>query len=248
MTEVICPQCRGRGGDIEVECWDCGGTGYAPEEDKPFAQCHTCYGDGVAEIDVCPNCGGYGKIEVDHRPLFQDFESLNDRLYDFDSESGLFLPENREIVTGINVGIANLIIGAERNPELLNQINPGEFEDFVADLFKQQGFKVEVTKRIKDGGKDIIAIRSEMNVNVKYIIECKRYSFDNKVGVELVRQLYGVQQAEFANKSVLVTTSSFTQGAIDFANQHSTKWHMDLKSFSDLLIWVKQAYGHGPLF
>lgn len=247
MIEVVCSQCHGRGGDIEIKCWDCSGTGYSLEEDKPLGQCHTCYGDGLAEVDTCPNCHGYGKVEVE-QPIFQDFESLDDKLYDFDSESGLFLPESREIVSGINIGIANLILKAERNPQLLGQIDPREFENFVADLFEQQGFKVEVTKKTRDGGKDIIAVRSEMNINVKYIIECKRYAQNNKVGVELVRQLYGVQQAESVNKSVLVTTSSFTKGAIDFANQQSTKWHMDLKSFTDLLQWVKQAYGRQSMF
>jgi RecJ-like exonuclease len=248
MSEIICPQCHGRGGDIEIECWDCGGSGYDPEEDKPFAQCHTCYGEGMAEVDVCPNCGGEGRLEVEQQPFLQGSGTFQDRLYDFDSESGLFLPENREIINEVNIGIANLILNAERNPELLNQIEPREFEEFVADLFKQQGFKVEVTQKTRDGGKDIIAIRSDLNINVKYIIECKKYSQTNKVGVELVRQLYGVQQAESANKSVLVTTSSFTKGAIDFANQQTTKWQMDLKPFSDLLQWVKKVYGQQPLF
>jgi restriction system protein len=41
------------------------------------------------------------------------------------------------------------------------------------------------------------------------------------VGVEIVRQLYGVVEAEKATAGVIVTTSSFTRGAKSFALQHS---------------------------
>lgn len=63
MSEVTCSLCQGRGELIEIECRDCAGTGFSPEEDKPLAQCHTCFGSGVEEVDICPQCGGVGKIE-----------------------------------------------------------------------------------------------------------------------------------------------------------------------------------------
>ncbi|MDE9477889.1 hypothetical protein KKI90_11760 [Xenorhabdus bovienii] len=39
----------------------CFSTGYAPEEDKPFAQCHTCYGEESA-LQICWKCKGSGYI------------------------------------------------------------------------------------------------------------------------------------------------------------------------------------------
>lgn len=65
MEEIICPLCHGRGGDVTIKCRNCNGTGYDPEEDNPFAQCHTCYGDEEEEVEVCPRCGGEGKIYLD---------------------------------------------------------------------------------------------------------------------------------------------------------------------------------------
>ena len=35
----------------EIECLDCGGTGYDPMAEKPFAQCTTCYGTGEVDVD-----------------------------------------------------------------------------------------------------------------------------------------------------------------------------------------------------
>jgi len=177
--------------------------------------------------------------------MFNETELFQERYYDFDEEIGLYLPQQQELITiSLNTGIARLILEAEKNSELLNHIDSREFEEFIADLFKRQGFKVELTQKTRDGGRDIIAIRSDLDIKSKYIIECKRYAMSNKVGVELIRQLYGVQQAEGANKSVLVTTSKFTRGAIDFANKEHTQWHMDLKDYNALVEWVKSVYGN----
>lgn len=74
MEEVICPLCHGRGGDVTIKCRNCNGTGYDPEEDNPFAQCHTCYGDGEEEVDVCPRCGGGGQIYLDEDDFDEDGE------------------------------------------------------------------------------------------------------------------------------------------------------------------------------
>ena len=65
IGRVICPTCYGRGGDIEIKCRNCFGSGYDPQEDKPFAQCHTCFGDKVEDVDICPTCYGEGKVEVE---------------------------------------------------------------------------------------------------------------------------------------------------------------------------------------
>ena len=44
--------------------------------------------------------------------------------------------------------------------------------------------------------------------------ECKRYSPDRPVGVEIVRELYAVMEMERVDKGVIVTTSHFTRGAV----------------------------------
>ncbi|WP_282363090.1 hypothetical protein [Pseudomonas sp. PS01297] len=65
MDTKICEICAGSGGPVEVECPDCEGTGFDPIEDKPFAQCHGCYGEEIIEVEVCPNCCGTGRVNVD---------------------------------------------------------------------------------------------------------------------------------------------------------------------------------------
>lgn len=35
-----------------ITCPNCNGTGYDPNEDNCFAQCHTCYGEGEIEEEI----------------------------------------------------------------------------------------------------------------------------------------------------------------------------------------------------
>mgnify|MGYP003543046930 CR=1 FL=1 len=70
-----------------------------------------------------------------------------------------------------------------------------------------------------------------------FIIECKRYQPDTKVGVEIVRGLYGVKMAEQYNQAIVVTTSTFTKPAIDFVKP--LKFQLELKDFNDVKEWCK---------
>ncbi|HUW13294.1 MAG TPA: restriction endonuclease [Anaerolineae bacterium] len=89
------------------------------------------------------------------------------------------------------------------------------FEELVAQVLRAKGFVAEVTQPTSDGGIDIIAQREEPLLRGKHVVQCKNWS--NPVGVGAVRDLYGTVTHERASKGTLITTSSFTQGAIDFA-------------------------------
>lgn len=43
------------------------------------------------------------------------------------------------------------------NPEYVYNLEPCEFEEFVADVFQRIGFDAEVTQKTHDGGKDIVS-------------------------------------------------------------------------------------------
>lgn len=113
------------------------------------------------------------------------------------------------------------------------QLTPREFEEVVEEVFKRQGFETCLTPQTRDGGRDIIATKSILGRPVMFLIECKRYDEKNKIGVDIVRALYGVQTAERANKSIIVTSSYFSEDAQKFANQQNTL--IDLFNIDDLI-------------
>lgn len=101
-----------------------------------------------------------------------------------------------------------------QNPQYVYEIEPWEFENFVADVFMKNGFNTEVTQRTRDGGKDIVATFEMSGVLYNTYFECKQQAPDRPVGVDVVRNLYAVMQRDRVDKGVIVTTSHFTRDAI----------------------------------
>jgi restriction endonuclease Mrr len=143
-----------------------------------------------------------------------------------------------EPLVALRSGVERLIDEAELSKERLMLLSPREFEEFIAEIWYRFGYAVELTARTRDGGKDVVAIK-KTEAHVRYIIECKRYDHEHKVGVSLVRALYGVKMHDRATKAFLATTSTFTRGATQFFEHH--KWELEARDFEGILNWAKQA-------
>jgi hypothetical protein len=120
-------------------------------------------------------------------------------------------------------------------PDELKIIDRRRFEELVAELFGGFGYEVELTKQTRDGGRDIIAVKRE-EVQVKYLIECKRPDPGGYVGVRPVRELLGVRQDEEATKAILATTAYFSRDAKLLFERHP--WILELKEYDDLKKWI----------
>lgn len=92
------------------------------------------------------------------------------------------------------------------------------FEDLIGKLFSKEfsdeNSKVEVTKRSRDGGADVIITSTDPIRGGKYIVQVKRYN--KTVSPTAVRDLYGTIQHEGALKGILVTTSDFGKSSFEF--------------------------------
>jgi len=127
-----------------------------------------------------------------------------------------------------------------RHPEMLYSIPSRRFEELIASILEDRGFKVELTRAVRDGGRDIIAYLENPVINLLIYVECKKYSPNHKVGVEIIRAAYGVQNIHGPNKTLIVTTSFFTRGAIELARQIGHQ--MELKDYENLKDWLSR-YG-----
>lgn len=127
-----------------------------------------------------------------------------------------------------------------RRPQDLFEISPREFEQVVAELLADSGYKVELTPPTRDGGYDIVARQDGPDGEMCILVETKRYRRDRKVGVELVRSLFGTLADREADRAILVASSGFTSGARSFQARHSYK--LDLKEYGDLAAWLR-GYG-----
>ncbi len=133
--------------------------------------------------------------------------------------------------------IKKVIQDIYKNNANLFKIRPREFEELVAELLNKKGYAVELTKQTRDGGYDIIALRFDNGMPLKYLVECKKYGKNRPVGIDIVRSFCDVIRSEDANKGIIFTTSSFTSGVR--ARQKSNPFILELKDHSDIIQWVE---------
>ncbi len=88
-----------------------------------------------------------------------------------------------------------------------------EFETLVAESYRRQGYQAEETGGGgSDGGVDVI-LRGR---GQRILVQCKQWK-TFKVGVKIVREMYGIMTAEGADRVVIVTSGTYTQEAVAFA-------------------------------
>jgi restriction system protein len=131
---------------------------------------------------------------------------------------------------------AELIARLAREPTLMYQLEPRKFEELVAKLLESQGCKVTLTKRTRDGGYDILGQYKSGPAELLFLAECKRYAPDNKVGVEVIRGLYGVTEVHSANFGLVITSSSFTKDAKEEKVRIGPR--IQLKEYDDVRSWL----------
>jgi restriction system protein len=92
-----------------------------------------------------------------------------------------------------------------------------EFEMLVGEGFRLQGYQVlETGGGGPDGGIDLVLRRPGKNGSEKFLVQCKQWRA-YKVGVDVVRELYGAMAATGATGGFVVTSGRFTDEAARFA-------------------------------
>lgn len=132
-------------------------------------------------------------------------------------------------------------LSREEIRQQLQQIDPYEFEELVAELWESQGYETTVRKGSGDRGIDVEAIK-EKPFEQKVLIQVKRYTEGNKVGSEQVRNyatLY--QQVPDADTVVIVTTSGYTTEAERLARDLNIKT-IDIFSIVDIIMENKERF------
>lgn len=137
-------------------------------------------------------------------------------------------------VAQINTELIQKLI---EDPKILYEIHPRQFENIVAEMLSRMGYEVTTTPISRDGGIDLFAAKNDLAGNFLYVVQCKRNNVENKVGVKVVRELYGVVNLENANGGIITTTSFFTKPAQVF--QERIPHQISLKDFNDMVEWLK---------
>lgn len=113
--------------------------------------------------------------------------------------------QRRALVSGVAQGKAR---------DVLDGMSWQQFEMLVGEAFRLQGYRVvETGGNGPDGGIDLVLHKDRE----KFLVQCKQWKAF-KVGVQVVRELYGVMAAKGAAGGFVVTSGHFTDEATAFAS------------------------------
>ena len=132
--------------------------------------------------------------------------------------------------------VANVV--QAKSADALDGMSWQEFEMLVGEAFRLQGFSVaEIGGGGADGGVDLVLTRG----SEKFLVQCKQWKA-YKVGVDVVRELYGVMAAKGATGGFVVTSGSYTKDAKEFADGRNVKL-LDGQRLFGLLNQAKESLG-----
>jgi len=114
------------------------------------------------------------------------------------------------------------------NPQALDRIAWEAFERITAEILASKGFTVDLKGRTRNASTDVLAIRrDELGIETRYLVECKRYSAENPVGVSIVNGVIGSKVRSQAEHALLVTSSRFTRDVVEMeSNLRSLNLHL----------------------
>lgn len=105
----------------------------------------------------------------------------------------------------------------------LQSLGDYEFEQFIAELWSRMGWDAQITSKSSDWGVDVIATRSAPYAE-KELVQAKRYTTGNRVTGPEIQQYAALHNHEQdVDKVVVVTTSSFTDSALENADRSNVK-------------------------
>ncbi len=121
----------------------------------------------------------------------------------------------------------------------LNEMSWKEFEALVEEAYRLRGYAV---RRIggdgPDGGVDLVLGRG----SEKVLVQCKQWRA-MRVGVAVIRELYGAMAAQGAASGIVVTSGTFTPDAVEFA----TGRNIQLMSGPELHELIRDVRAAAPL-
>lgn len=123
--------------------------------------------------------------------------------------------------------------------QVLERMTWDQFEKVVCKFFETKGYRARVTQAGADGGVDI----ELMGFGHREMVQCKHWK-TNRVGVAIVREIFGVVLADGFRRGFIITSGLFTDEAWKFVQRENVKGKVVLLDGTQLIEMIK---GNGEL-
>ncbi|WP_371398828.1 restriction endonuclease [Bacillus pseudomycoides] len=107
---------------------------------------------------------------------------------------------------------------AKSDIQFIDKMDGFQFEVYLKALFRELGYRPEVTKRSCDYGVDVI-----LKGRNRIVIQAKRYGIKNRVGIRAVQEVYAGKAYYKADEAWIVTNSFYTKQAEELAKACQVK-------------------------
>lgn len=105
------------------------------------------------------------------------------------------------------------LLSSQTGLESIRALSWRNFEDLITEAYKQNGFRIKREPIAgSDGGVDIKVEKDSRII----IIQCKQWRL-RKLGVKIVREMFGILSGSDAEEVHIVTTGRITSEALSFA-------------------------------
>ena len=206
-----------------------------------------------------PERGKYQISELGKKVLNNPPEKITIRfLKDLNSDKNLFEREKKEKTEEEKIEYdeektpdelieeGHKRINQELSKILLQNIenaSPYKFEEIVVELLIKMGYgdsdfnNGEVTSKSGDEGIDGIIKEDKLGLD-KIYVQAKRWKKETKIGRPEIQKFVGALDGQRAKKGIFITTASFSQEALNYANNTSnaTVILIDGQKLTDLMI------------
>ncbi len=117
------------------------------------------------------------------------------------------------VVSAIKSASRKKLLNRQQGIETIRGLSWREFEHLVGEAYRRKGYMVEETGGGgPDGGIDLVLHGN----GEKVLVQCKRWK-KSTVGVDKVREMYGILASTQADRVIFVTCGSYTNEAKRFA-------------------------------
>lgn len=100
----------------------------------------------------------------------------------------------------------------------MRKLEKNRLVDFVAKIMEKSGFKVHKYFKTSKHLVDIYGVLPTVLGDIGVVVSCKNYEERWKVGLDVLKEMEMVAKTLQASKVVVVTTSTFSDNALSYAN------------------------------
>lgn len=156
----------------------------------------------------------------------------------YDSFMGRICKLSDKLINTVKLINEEFMIWMQTHPDHTVLMHQDAFEQITGERLTSEGYEIAFTGRIKNKSADLMALQvNEEGEQIKYLVECKRYSNSAKIGLGFLNAVIGASYRAKTSHAILATTSSFTKNIVS-ENAKLNDYRIELHDGKQLLEWL----------